>query len=99
MQLSVRAAVMLLAGLAGIVCLSRASADDKALPDGDLARRVDRCVQAWQPVKEERRLDEIGWASDIRAALRLGKEHGRPIFLFSYSGSAIREHAMALQRC
>jgi hypothetical protein len=65
----------------------------------DPIAKIDRRVEAWQPTKEERRLDDIGWASDIRDALRLAKEHKRPIFLFTYSGSAEREHAMALQRC
>ena len=48
---------------------------------------------------QERRLDQIGWAKDFRDGLRLAKEHGRPLFLFTYSGSTEREHAMALQRC
>lgn len=67
--------------------------------DADLAAWTDQRIQAWQPTKDERRVDEIGWAKDIRDALRLAKEHNRPIFLFTYSGSADRENAMALQRC
>ncbi|MDQ3622210.1 MAG: hypothetical protein M3463_06945 [Verrucomicrobiota bacterium] len=35
---------------------------------------------------EERRLDEIGWARDIREAKRLAKENGRPVFLFTHDG-------------
>jgi hypothetical protein len=61
--------------------------------------QVDRLVKAWEPVEAERRFDNIGWARDIREALRLAKEHDRPVFLFTYSGSTNREHAMALQRC
>ena len=34
-----------------------------------LKERIDKRVQAWQPRKEERRLDDIGWAKDIRDAL------------------------------
>ena len=68
-------------------------------PESELTARVDSLVQAWEPVAEERRFDDIGWAKDIRDALRLAKEHNRPVFLFTYSGSANREHAMALQRC
>jgi hypothetical protein len=67
--------------------------------DNGLLARVDQLVQAWEPIAAERRLDDIGWARDIRDALRLAREHGRPVFLFTYSGSAVREHAMALQRC
>jgi hypothetical protein len=52
----------------------------------DFVTRVDQRVQAWQPTKEERRMDEIGWAGDIRDALRLAKEHNRPVFLFTLDG-------------
>jgi len=72
-----------------------------ALPpaEDEVTARVDRRVRAWQPTRDERRLDDVGWAKDIRDALRLAREHNRPVFLFTYSGSAEREHAMALQRC
>jgi len=94
-------ALFLVAGLAGIGILGqRARAWEKRMiDDGALVARVEQRVQAWQPTQEERRLDEIGWAKDIRDALRLAKEYGRPIFLFTYSGSADRDHALALQRC
>jgi hypothetical protein len=77
----------------------RTAAEDKAAPNEGLADRIDKRVQAWQPTRDERLLDSIGWASDIRDALHLARESKRPIFLFTYSGSAVREHAMALQRC
>ncbi len=64
-----------------------------------LKERIDKRVQAWQPRKEERRLDDIGWAKDIRDALRLARQHYRPIFFFSYDGTTDRPQAMALQRC
>jgi hypothetical protein len=32
------------------------------------------------------RFDEIGWVTDIRTALRLGKEYNRPIFLYTGDG-------------
>lgn len=35
---------------------------------------------------EERRLDQIGWAKDIREAKRLAKETARPVFLFTHDG-------------
>ncbi len=76
------------------VCGETPAAD----PDG-LTARVEKRVQAWQPTQAERRLDDIGWAKDIRDALRLAREHHRPLFLFSYSGTTDRPQAMALQRC
>ena len=50
------------------------------------AARVDARVAALQPTAAERRIDQIGWARDIRSALRLGREHGRPVFLFTMDG-------------
>jgi hypothetical protein len=47
---------------------------------------VEKRIQAWQPTKEERRFDQIGWAKDLPEALRLGKEKGRPIFVFTHKG-------------
>jgi len=52
-----------------------------------LADKVEQRIRDWQPSREERRFDEIGWAQDIRDALRLAKEHGRPVFLFTYDGA------------
>ena len=68
--------------------------DDKALPAW-----VDKRIQAWQPTVDERRIDQIAWAKDLRTAQKLAKENARPVFLFSYSGSDERENAMALERC
>ena len=47
---------------------------------------IDERVEASQPSLDERRIDRIGWARDIRSALRLGREHGRPVFLFTMDG-------------
>ncbi|MBM3457596.1 MAG: hypothetical protein FJX77_03560 [Armatimonadetes bacterium] len=52
-------------------------------PDPD---RIRKQAAAWQATPEERKLDLIGWARDIRDALRLGKQHNRPIFLFTQDG-------------
>lgn len=81
---------------AGFTLAPAALADDT---NDALIAKIDKRVQDWQPTKEERRLDEIAWAKDLRDALRLAKENGRPVFLFTYSGCAEREHAIALQRC
>ena len=50
------------------------------------AGRIDQRVAALQPTANERRIDQIGWARDIRTALRLGRAHGRPVFRFTMDG-------------
>jgi hypothetical protein len=50
------------------------------------ADRIERRVQEMQPTAKERRFEKIGWVSGIRAAERLAREHGRPVFLFSNVG-------------
>jgi hypothetical protein len=67
--------------------------------DKDLRGWVENRVQAWQPTIDERRIDQIAWAKDLRSAQKLAKDNARPVFLFSYSGSDERENAMALERC
>ncbi len=48
--------------------------------------RIEKRVQEIQPTAKERRFDDIGWVSSIRAAERLAKEKERPVFLFSNVG-------------
>lgn len=55
---------------------------------------IEKRIEAWQPTKEERAFDEIGWANDLREAERLAEQLGRPIFLFTYDGAS-----MARFRC
>ena len=86
--------------LGGAVLLPGLPAQDKTTDkDTALIAKIDKRVTAWQPTTDERRLDDIAWATDLREALCLAKNNGRPVFLFTYSGCAEREHAMALQRC
>lgn len=47
---------------------------------------VKQRVAQWQPTEREKRWEGIGWARDIREAERLGKEHNRPVFLFTLDG-------------
>ena len=47
---------------------------------------VQNRVTELQPKAEEKRFDEIGWAKDIREALRLASQHNRPVFLFTHDG-------------
>jgi hypothetical protein len=97
-KLIVPAALLLAAGLTDGVSSWQASGLKPADLAG-LASLVDKRTKDWQPTSAERRLDEIGWARDLRDALKLAKENGRPVFLFTYSGSAVRDHAIAGQRC
>jgi hypothetical protein len=78
--------------LAAVALSLDASAQGKPLPD-DPAPWVSQRVALWQPVAEERRFDEIGWASDLLEARRLAREHHRPVFLFTHDGH------MAVGRC
>src|SRR5437870_1798157 len=66
-----------------------------AAPDDPEAfvTKIDKQIQAWQPTKKEKRFDEIGWVKDIRTALKLAKEHERPVFLFTHDGR------MGIGRC
>jgi hypothetical protein len=64
-------------------------AGEPAADAADVAARVDRRIRDWQPTAAERRFDEIGWAKDIREGLRLAREHGRPVFLFTYDGASL----------
>jgi hypothetical protein len=67
--------------------------------DDEFTAMVQQRVQDWQPTKDERLLDQVGWASDLVKAKRLAKKHKRPLFVFTYNGSTTRAHAIALQRC
>ena len=56
------------------------------LKDDSLVTGVEKTVHELQPSRQERRFDEIGWASGIAAAEALAKQHNRPVFLFTYDG-------------
>jgi hypothetical protein len=88
-------ATLILVGVAtglGSVGL-QVGAEEKRLADGDVAARVQKRVQEWQPTAEDRRFDEIGWVQGIREAERLAKDNNRPVFLFTHDGH------MAVGRC
>jgi hypothetical protein len=63
------AGVLLAAGLVGLLPGARAH-DQIGNEDTALIAKIDKRVQAWQPTPEERRLDDIAWAKDLRDALR-----------------------------
>ena len=83
-----RAGALLLLGMvaAGGVLSARAGAGGAAVADRDLQAFVDKRVREWQPTAQERLLDQVGWAKDIRHAERLAREHHRPVFLFTLDG-------------
>ena len=54
--------------------------------DDKLAAWVEKKVRDLQPSRAERRIDQIGFAVGILEAERLGRELGRPVFLFTYDG-------------
>lgn len=54
--------------------------------DANVVRWVEKTVAERQPAREDKRFDEIGWVTDIRTAIKLGKEHNRPIFLYTGDG-------------
>ena len=76
----------------GVIAASTHAADRAPL-SGDVKHWVDQKVADCEPKPEERRFDQTGWAPDIRAALKLAKEHHRPVFLFTHDGH------MAVGRC
>jgi len=75
-------------GLAAGLCLvGLVGGADVCLPaDNEVVAWVAKRVEERQPSALDRRFDEIGWATDLRTAIRLGKEHHRPIFLFTMDG-------------
>jgi hypothetical protein len=62
-----------------------AGAGDR-ISDGKVVRWVDKTVAERQATAEDKRFDEIGWVTDIRTAIRLGKENNRPTFLYIGDG-------------
>ena len=77
----------------GLACDTTLGVED------DVAATIRQRVRDWQPTRDERLLDQVGWASDLVDAQRLAKKHDRPLFVFTYNGSTTRANAIALQRC
>ena len=79
--------ILFSAGLLVALSAPGTAKDKSAAPsDAEVVEWVHKRVEERQPTTEERRFDEIGWAADIRTAIKLGKEHNRPIFLFTMDG-------------
>ena len=76
------------AGLA-LACFGAALAEpaaDAPPAKGDPSAWVDGHAANRQPSADDRRFDEIGWATDIREAEKLAKDNGRLVFLFTHDG-------------
>jgi hypothetical protein len=74
------------AGLAGLVGLCLSVRGAAPVADSEVSAWVAKRVEERKPSAQDRRFDEIGWTTDLRTAIRLGKEHQRPIFLFTMDG-------------
>jgi len=85
--------VLGLPALSFVIALAVSVAADRPKNDADLPAWVEKTVIERQPTAAERRFDEIGWLTDIREAIRLAKEHKRPVMLFTHDGR------MAIGRC
>jgi hypothetical protein len=72
--------------LPAVLAAGLIAADEKKPSDADLVKSVDERVKERQPAQAERRMDEVGWVADVRIALKLAREHNRPVFLFTHDG-------------
>jgi len=52
----------------------------------ELVSWVKKRAEEVQPSREEKALDRIGWAPDLRTAERLSRDSKRPVFLFTHDG-------------
>ncbi len=72
-------AVLLAVGVA-TACATGPVSDAKVVP------WVEKAVAERQPTAADKRFDEIAWVTDVRTAIKLGKEHNRPIFYYHGDG-------------
>jgi len=72
--------------LGGLIIGSLIATGCATISDGTVVRWVEKTVVERQATPEDKRFDEISWATDIRTAINLGKEHNRPIFLYTGNG-------------
>ena len=69
------------------LAIAGAVAAESWLKDDKLVEAVQKKVREIQPSREERRFDEVGWASSIVEARALSQKINRPVFLFTYNGN------------
>ena len=73
------ASLLTLAALWGTPAPQEAAAKDEFA-------RIDRWIQEWQPTIADRKFEEIGWVKEIAEAIKLGRQHGRPVLVFTHKG-------------
>ncbi|MEO8595793.1 MAG: hypothetical protein ABI759_20905 [Candidatus Solibacter sp.] len=70
-----------------LVLAAGAIAAENWLKDDRLVEAIQKKVREIQPTREEKRFDEIGWASSIVEARAISQKTNRPLFLFTYNGN------------
>lgn len=88
MATSLRSLSLLGVLLSGVVASSCATAADGrgGISDANVVRWVEKTVAERQPTAHDKLFDQIAWVADIRTAIQFGKEHKRPIFLYTGLG-------------
>ena len=77
---------LLIAGLLIGSLSTSACATSGTISDGKVVSWVEKTVVERQATAADKRFDEIGWVTDIRTAITLGREHNRPIFFYTGDG-------------
>jgi hypothetical protein len=72
--------------IGGVIIGSLIATGCGTISDGSVVHWVEKTVAERQVTPEDKRFDEISWVTDIRTAINLGKEHTRPIFLYTGTG-------------
>lgn len=82
---SVRVGIVLLSAVVATGCATGADGG-QAISDAKVIPWVEKTIAERQPTANDKLFDRIGWVVDIRTAIQLGKEHQRPIFLYTGDG-------------
>ena len=100
-KLKLAVGLLLTAGISGgfTPLLNLATVVAAEPPEQTSLASIDQRIADWELSHAERRFDEIGWANGLNEAERLARESKRPLFVFTYSGSATEANAIALRRC
>ena len=70
----------------GSILVSACATGQSQVSDGKVLQWVEKTVAERQPTAGDKQFDRIGWVTDIRTAIQLGKEVNRPIFLYTGDG-------------
>lgn len=75
----------MIASLLTLAALWGAPAAQEGAKTDEFAR-IDKWIQEWQPTAGDRKFEEIGWVKEISEAMKLAKQHGRPVLVFTHKG-------------